>query len=110
MLLGQEASTDPGGVKWPAHVADLLYPGLQRANPAADEGPEQVVRGELLLRDVLFQHLVDGVDFEVQLPQIEVLVVLLGGRRQAECRQIDEVYWPGAHHVEEGSLPLAAGL
>ena len=40
LLLAQHLPADPGGVERATHVADLVSPGLQRANPAADEGSE----------------------------------------------------------------------
>ena len=80
LFLGQETGTDPGAVKWPANVANLVYPGLQRANPVADEGSEQVIRSKLLVCDVLLQHIIDSVDFNERLPRVEVPIELLVGR------------------------------
>ena len=91
-------------------MADLVYPGLQRANPAADEGPEQVIYSELLIHDVLLHHIVDGVDLDERLLRVVVLVELLIGRGQAECRKVDEVCSPDVLHVEEHPLLFAAGF
>ena len=59
---------------------------MQRANPAADEGPEQIICSELLVRDVLLHHIVDCVDLDERLLWVVVLVELLIGPEETECR------------------------
>ena len=91
-------------------MGDLVYPGLQRANPAADEGPEQIISGELLVCVELLHHLVDGVNLEECFLWIVGLVKLVIGWGEVEQRQVDEIFIPGVLHVEERPLPLAAGF
>ena len=101
LLLAQHVPADSGGVERTTHVAYLVGSGLQRANPAADKGSEQVVRGQPLLRHVLLQHRMRGVDVNDQLLGVETPVVLLGGGSQAEGRQVDKLGGRGALHVEK---------
>ena len=44
---------DPGRIKQTTHMAYLVFTSLKRVNPATDEGPEQIIRGQALLQKTL---------------------------------------------------------
>ena len=62
--LVQYIGTGPSRVIPATHVADLVDSALERGNPAANEGPQQIVgRHSLLLK--LGDNLVNMIDFRV---------------------------------------------
>ena len=78
LVLVQLFGANPGGVISATHVAYLVNPGLQGADPTADEGAQNVVYVPLGLVECL-DHLVDHFDLEIGFLRIKTTILLLIG-------------------------------
>ena len=100
-------SADPNRVVSATHVVDLVNPGLEWGNSAANKSPQEVI-GRHPCHIELNDQVVNLVDLEVCLMGVELSVMLLLGCTETECRQVEEVGIVRALHIEERALPLPA--
>ena len=50
---GEIMFADPGRIQQTIHMANLVLTLLKRTDPAKDEGPEEIVREQVLLQKIL---------------------------------------------------------
>jgi hypothetical protein len=100
---------DPGSIKPPAHLADLVIATLQRKNTTRDDGACYVVRREFSVPLQDPNILDNPVGLVVAVLRVELPV---GSGRSAGkiCRKVDEINWPKVSDVKESLLPSPAGL
>jgi hypothetical protein len=81
---------DPGGIKPPPHLADLVSAALQRENPLRDEGPHNIIRREcgVPLQDRKIPD--DPVGLGVVVPGVELPIGSVRSARNIS-RKVEEV-------------------
>ena len=90
---------DPGWIIWATHVANLVNPGLEGGDSAADKGPQEIIARYTCLHK-LIDDLVNLIDLEVRIFRVKVPLVLLRGGTETECRQVQKINIVRALHVE----------
>ena len=95
----------PGGIQQATHVANLVRPLLEGADPAADEDPKKVVRAQFVLQKIL-QNIVHKLKFREGVRRIVFELQLGYGGLDPKLGQVESIMALGALHVEEGSLPF----
>ena len=109
-LFGKLGGCHPVGVSVATHMAHLVRSVLERADPEADEGSEQVISGHTIVSK-LEQGLVKLLHLGLALLRLVPPVLFLGRRADLELRQPNQVYLRvTVLHVEPGLEPLLAGL
>jgi hypothetical protein len=86
-------------------VAYLVFTSLKRADPATDEGPEQIIRDQALLPKVL-QSFMYSLKFYNSLGRIVSEVQFGCGWLDRELGQIKGVMAFCTLHIKERPLPL----
>ena len=67
---GQLVGADPSWIILATHVANLVNPGLEGGDPAADKGPQEIIASYTSLHK-LVDDIVNLIDLEVRLLRVE---------------------------------------
>jgi hypothetical protein len=86
-------------------VTYLVITPLKRADPARDEGPEEVVRDHTILQKIL-QSGMHCLKFSNCFSRIVTEVQFGCGRLHHELGQIEGIMALSTLHIKEGPLPL----